>query len=247
MDNKKATVSRIMIFALNACLLYLVGRPFISSLIYTNSGIEESWSICIAEGIVLILTVVMAVVQRKDLPSYGLQKASYKGTLKYLIPLTVLSLMLIPYFFYVRLVDPLLPAILDIIFIGIMEEFIFRGLIYRATEVIANEHAAIIISSILFGLLHLTNLSGDYTWQYVLLQVAFNAALGLGLGVLRAKTGSIFGGLIFHIFLDINGLFKGSIPKLERAHIVMYFVVGILIYVLYRIDNTKKDKKDPVN
>ena len=243
MDNKKAIVSRIMIFALNACLLYLVGRPFISSLIYTHSDVGESWSICIAEGIVLILTVVMAVVQRKDLPSYGLQKASYKGTLKDLIPLTVLSLMLIPYFFHVRLVDPLLPAILDIIFIGIMEEFIFRGLIYRATEVIANEHAAIIVSSILFGLIHLTNLSGDSAWQFVLLQVAFNAALGLGLGVLRAKSGSIFGGLLFHIFLDINGLFKGSIPKLERAHIVMYFVVGILIYVLYRVEKAKAGKK----
>ena len=241
--DKKATVSRIMIFALNACLLYLVGKPFIGSLIYAYSDIPESWSISITEGIVLILTAVMAVIQRKDLPSYGLQKAIYKGTLKYLIPLTVLSLMLIPYFFHVRMVDPLLPAILDIIFIGIMEELIFRGLIFRASEVITNEHIAIIISSILFGLIHLTNLSGDSTWQYVLLQVAFNTALGLGLGVLRARTGSIFGGLLFHIFLDINGLFKGSIPKLERAHIVMYFVVGILLYIFYRVDKAKAKRK----
>ena len=241
MDNTKTKVSRIMVFAINACLLYLVGKSFIGSLIYTYSELELPWCSCIAEGIVILLTVVMSVIQRNDLPSYGIRRSSNQGNFKYIIPLVLLSLMLMPYFFLLPLTDPVVPAFLDIIYIGIMEEFIFRGLIFRAAEVITDENKAIIISSVMFGLIHLVNLSGDFTWQFVLLQVAFNAVIGLGLGALRARTKSIFVGIMIHFFLDINGLFDGSISWMENAQIVMYFVVGILLYIFYLKEIAKKE------
>ena len=239
MENKKITVSRIMIFAINACLLYLVGKSFIGSLIYTYSEISKEWSYCISEVITIALVVIMAVIQRKDLESYGICKGTYKGSWKYIVPLALLALMLVPYFFSSTIVDPLVPAVLDVIFIGVMEELIFRGLIFRATEVLTDEHKAVIISSILFGLIHLVNLSGDYTMSFVLLQVAFNAVIGLGFAALRVKTKSILAGIIIHIFLDINGLFVNEIQWIETAQIVMYFVVGILLYVFYLIDKAK--------
>ena len=236
MENKKITVSRIMIFAINACLLYLVGKPFVGSLIYTHSEISKEWSYAIAEGITIALVVIMAEIERKNLVSYGICKGTYEGSLRYIIPLGALALMIVPYFFGIPMVSPVLPAVIDVIFIGIMEELIFRGLIFRASEVLINEHLAVIISSILFGLIHLVNLSGEHAVSFVLLQVVFNAVIGLGFAALRAKTKSILAGIVIHILLDMNGLFAAEIPWVETAQIIMYFVVGGLLYGFYLAD-----------
>ena len=67
MENKKITISRIMIFAINACLLYLVGKPFVGSLIYTHSEISKEWSYAIAEGITIALVIIMGSIERKNL------------------------------------------------------------------------------------------------------------------------------------------------------------------------------------
>ncbi len=242
MENKKVKVSRIMIFAINVCLLYLIGRTFISSLLLTYSELEKPWCDCISEGITFILTAAMCLVQRNDIRSYGLCRGTYKGSLKYIIPLAVVALMLTPYFFMFKVKEPLIPAIVDVVYVGIMEELVFRGAVFKGTEVLTDEHKAVLISSVLFGLFHLVNLSGDFAVSYVLLQVAFNAVIGLGLAALRAKTGSIFICMIIHIFLDINGLFGKSVSWMEKAQIVMYFVVGILLYVIYRLEKSKTSR-----
>jgi membrane protease YdiL (CAAX protease family) len=243
MESKKATVSKIMIFALNVCLLYLIGKPFISSIFY-YAGLDKPWRDFIAEIIIIGLTVIMALITRKDNPSYGIQKGTYKGSLKYIIPLSLLALMLTPYFFLIPMEEPIVPAVFHIIYIGIMEELIFRGLIYRAAEVLTNEHKTIIISSILFGLFHLVNLSGDNAVAYVLLQVAFTAFIGLGFAALRAKTRSILAGVLIHIVLDVNALFVDKIDWWENVQIAMFFVVGILLYVFYRVDRSKTGKQN---
>ena len=169
MESKKVTVSRIMIFALNASLLYLIGKPFVSSLFH-YAGLDKPWRDFIAEIIIIVLTIIMAIITRKDNSSYGIQKGTYKGSLKYIIPLCLLPLMLIPYFFLIPLEDPIVPALFHIIFVGIMEELIFRGLVFRACEVLTNEHKAVLISSLLFGLFHLVNVTGDNELFNVLLQ-----------------------------------------------------------------------------
>ena len=233
MENKKITISRIMIFAINACLLYLVGKPFVGSIIYTNSEISKEWSYAIAEGITIALVIIMGAIERKNLVSYGICRGTYKNSLKYIIPLGLLALMITPYFFGIPMVDPVVPAVLDVIFIGIMEELIFRGLLFRAAEVLMGEHLAVIISSILFGLIHLVNLSGNNAVSYVLFQVVFNAVIGLGFAALRAKTKSILAGIIIHIILDMNGIFAAEIQWVENAQIIMYFVVGGLLYGFY--------------
>ena len=239
MENEKVKVSRIMIFAINACLLYLIAKTLISSLIM-GTGLSKPWCDCIAEGITLILTAVMAIIQRKDAPSYGICPGTYKGSLKYIIPLALLASMIIPYFIMVPVTDPFLPALLDVIFIGIMEELIFRGLVFRAAEVFTGEGKAVIISSILFGLLHLINLSGDDPVPYVLLQVVFNAVIGLAFAALRVKTKSILAGIVIHTFLDMNAIFVDTISWVEIAQIIMYFAVGIVLYVFYRKDAARK-------
>ena len=243
MENKKATVSRIMVFAVNVCLLYLVGKSFAGSLIYTYSEITKEWSYCIAEGITFGLVIIMCMIRRKDIPSYGIAKGKYKGSLKYIIPLAVLALVLTPYFILFPVKEPVIPAVTDVIFVAVMEELIFRGSFFKAAEILTDEHKAVLITSILFGLFHLINLSGDYTVSYVLLQVAFNAVIGLGLAALRAKTGSIFIGIIIHMFLDINGLFSDTVSWMEITQIVMYFAVGILLYIFYRMDAAKNKQQ----
>jgi hypothetical protein len=241
MNTEKIKASRIMIFAIVACLLYLIGRTFIGSLI-SFTGISEPWFYSIAEGIVIALTVIMILIRRSESPEYGIQKGAYKGSLKYMLPLTFLALMLIPYFFLIPVIEPLPAAILHIIYVGVMEEFIFRGLVFRAVEIITDENKAIIISSILFGLFHLVNLSGDDPVWYVVLQVAFTAAIGLGFAVLRAKTGSIFACMIIHAVLDINALFEDSILWMEIIQISLFFVVGIVLYVIYRKETSKREQ-----
>jgi membrane protease YdiL (CAAX protease family) len=70
------------------------------------------------------------------------------------------------------------PLILFIL-LALMEEIIFRGIIYRITELYLGTFIALIISACLFGIVHITNEHADF------------------LGILSAATGGIMLGVLY--------------------------------------------------
>lgn len=106
--------------------------------------------------------------------------------------------------------------VLCMLSVGIAEELTFRGLITR----ILYEHygqtrlgmwLSILFSSLLFGLMHLTNAVSGAESGGVLVQVAAAMCLGICLGAIYLRTGSLWTVSLLHGFMDFCGLLTSGI------------------------------------
>ncbi len=87
------------------------------------------------------------------------------------------------------------PALIFIVYTGFMEEFIFRGLMQQVAERLAG-FSGIVFVSILFGVLHTTNLA---FWDVLLA-----GSVGFLFAMVVRKTRSIFGISLAHGMVNIN-------------------------------------------
>lgn len=79
------------------------------------------------------------------------------------------------------------------------EEVLFRGAIYNLLNEKFNKYAAVGVSSILFALIHLNIYQASYT-----------LFVGLFMGIIIMKTGSLWLAVIFHIVYNIFGSIFGA-------------------------------------
>ncbi len=87
------------------------------------------------------------------------------------------------------------PAIILIVNTGFLEEFVFRGLMQQNAEQLAGFHGIVLIS-VLFGVLHITNL--------VFLDVIIAGSAGFLFALVVRKTGSIWGISMAHGIANIS-------------------------------------------
>ena len=118
--------------------------------------------------------------------------------------------------------------------IGILEELLFRGLLYRALEQ-KSETAAIVVSSLVFGLLHLLNLTGGTAQPLVLLQTAFATALGFVFALILARGKSLIPCIAAHCAINITAVFTDqTVLTLPRCAAVNGSMTGIAaLYFLF--------------
>lgn len=100
--------------------------------------------------------------------------------------------------------------------VGISEEVMFRGVIYRALEDRMRIWPAIILTCILFGSVHLANvfITGDL--QSAALQSVAAAMSGLIFMAILIRTGSIWPAIIYHALWDFI-LFSAGASDPEAA------------------------------
>lgn len=109
--------------------------------------------------------------------------------------------------------------IVEMLYPGIWEEVVFRGLIITVLLIKYPDKKAAIISSLAFGLAHFHNLIGvPLTANNVLFtcaQVINATSLGYVLAYIYLKTESLFPGIVFHYLYDVLFLYVGNIPIAE--------------------------------
>ena len=86
---------------------------------------------------------------------------------------------------------------------GIWEELAFRGVILTNLQQRYSTRKAIGISSILFGLFHLSNFWGSDDAAAVLAGVVAATLLGIGWGYIVVGTNSIFPAMLLHYMVDV--------------------------------------------
>lgn len=96
-------------------------------------------------------------------------------------------------------------ALVASLLVGFTEESFFRGLLLQCTLPVGI-WPAVLISSALFGLVHLSNILAGLGWNYVAGQALFAFGFGVLLCGLRLRTGSIWPGILFHAAKDFPGL-----------------------------------------
>lgn len=116
---------------------------------------------------------------------------------------------------------PLLPLpriltfLLNMILVGVAEELVFRGIIAQTLlERYGTSRAGVwkacLLSGVLFGAAHLSNLLGSAPFG-VLMQCVFAASLGVMLAAIYFRTGNLWVTVFLHSAMDIAAMLIGGL------------------------------------
>ncbi len=136
-------------------------------------------------------------------------------------------------------------VLLYCIFIGITEEFLFRGwiqneFIERFGDTKANVLRSILLSSVIFGIVHITNVFVTNQNLFETILQCLNAiACGFLLGCIYYKTKNIWSVIFLHAFYDF-ALFLGEMNAIKECtfgavtpKITLYNAVSLLLLTIF--------------
>jgi len=217
-------------FAILWIVIYTVGMGTLQN----TFGLDSLWHML---GLIVISAAIFLFVKKNGLMEvYGLAGwAKNNRAMLWFIPLWLLSCMnLLSGFQPDYPVPGLFYAAVSMALVGFAEELIFRGFLFKAMLRDGNVKAAVIVSSVTFGLGHILNLFTGQDLIETLNQVVFAVAVGFVFTLVFYKSGSLLPGILAHSFIDASSVFasdEGSQLLNMILHIV--FIVVSLAYCLY--------------
>jgi membrane protease YdiL (CAAX protease family) len=122
--------------------------------------------------------------------------------------------------------------------IGVFEETLFRGVLFHGIETRHGLVAALIGSSIIFGLMHYVNWVGGQPFGTTSGQVAHAVAAGFMYAALMLRIGSIWPVILFHGFWDATVAMIGTLgAQLPDAadpsqDATLFAVLGLVVFEL---------------
>ena len=99
------------------------------------------------------------------------------------------------------------------VFVGFSEEMMSRGLVLTAFRSRLREGWAWLLSSFLFGLMHLLNVALGAPFSGTIAQVAIAFGSGTAFYILRRVTGSLIAAMVLHGLWDVSVFAVGFAPK----------------------------------
>ncbi len=226
------------------CVLLSVGDS-LSDVI----GIQKAITLPVA----LLLSVILFVFLKKNrlCEEYGLcrPKASARTMLYYLPVLVMLSANL---WFGVTLnygIAQTVLYILSMFCVGFLEEVIFRGLLFGAMKQ-ENLTAAVIVSSVTFGIGHIINLFNGSGAELLpnLLQVVYATAAGFMFVMMYHKSKSLIVCIAAHGLFNAISAFANDNLTTEQ-HILSCILLtvitgGYAMYLAFAGEMREREKKD---
>lgn len=140
---------------------------------------------------------------------------------------------------------------LNMTLVGITEEFLFRGIIAQTLlEHFGTSRAGIwkacLLSGVLFGSAHLTNLISSAPFG-VLMQCVFAASLGTLFAAIYFRTGNLWVTVFLHAAMDITSMLEGGLygttdvaTSISSYDITMMF--SLLVYLVPTLILLRKKK-----
>ena len=133
--------------------------------------------------------------------------------------------------------------------VGIIEELLFRSQMLQELLNNKNKLISLLYSSLIFGSVHLLNISSLSSIPTVLIQVVYTFFLGLLLGIIYIHTNNIILPIIFHVLFNfINDTLVSNLFNLKWD--LTFYIVNISvalfisIYILIISKNKKIEKED---
>ncbi|KAH9111924.1 hypothetical protein LEN26_009003 [Aphanomyces euteiches] len=128
------------------------------------------------------------------------------------------------------------PHVLEILVLSpLKEELVFRGLVYHLLlNRIPKPMVAGLVSSILFGCMHLVNLKqSKFSTMYVLIQMGLGVEIGFFYSLTYARTGSLFECVVLHVVNNVLSSFTSTEMELSSSPwLAALLVHSILWYAL---------------
>lgn len=129
--------------------------------------------------------------------------------------------------------------VLTMALVGLLEEVLFRFLLLRGLERRLGRKAAVILSALIFGLMHGANLS---TWQDPAaagIQILFATAWGFLTAMVFCRGGSLLPCILGHALLDVTALVSANGAVLSWIHVGATVILSVF-YCLYLAKLPKK-------
>lgn len=123
-------------------------------------------------------------------------------------------------------------AVLSMFLVGLVEELIFRGLLFRALLQRDAPPVAITISAVTFGIGHIVNLLAGQGSMESLIQVIFAVAWGFLFTMLFYHSGSLLVCIFVHGMVDVFSKFATGVSRSDYIYVTVTILVSIA-YCLY--------------
>ncbi len=204
-------------------------------------GIEKVFTMPLS---ITLVTILLIWINKEKVSSrYGLTKGCFpQKAYLYFIPLIVT--VSVNFWGGVRIQYTILETVLYVISmlsVGIIEEIIFRGFLFKALSK-DNVKVAIIVSSLTFGFGHIINLVSGAELLPTLLQIAYATAAGFSFTIIFYKSGSLLPCIIAHSVMNATSVFAcnmGVIMDIITAVVLIVIFMGYALWIL-KMENTNK-------
>lgn len=241
MNMKKLYEKSEITFAILWIVIYTVGIGTLKS----NFGLDSPWQML---GLIVLSAAMFLFVNRNGLmEKYGLAGwAKNSKAMLWFIPLWSLSCLNL--FGGSRPDYPvpgLIYAAVSMAFVGFAEELIFRGFLFKAMLKDGSAKAAVIVSSVTFGLGHIVNLFTGQDLIETLGQMVFAVAVGFVFTLVFYKSGSLLPGILAHSFIDVTSVFASDEGSLQLNMIV--HIAAIVVSAAYCLYLTKRVETPAIN
>ncbi len=237
---KKMTLGELAFWIGGALLIVLELLPPTYSADKTLNGIID---VCVTRGLGSLLFIILAACMKFNI--FGFRKEAPLRALLFCIPSL---LVVINNFPFIGLISggaslsrtELLPIYaLPCLLIGLFEEFAFRGVLFLTLLEDRRESSrsifwASVISSALFGLIHLANLAVGGGLGATLLQVSYSFLIGGMCSIVLLKTHCIWIPVLLHGIFDFGGFIVttlGSGRIWDPVTVITTALLGVAVTV----------------
>lgn len=130
-------------------------------------------------------------------------------------------------------------AAVSMALVGFAEELIFRGFLFKAMLRNGSVAAAIIVSSITFGIGHIMNLFIGQDFFETIMQVLGAIAIGFVFTFAYYKSGSLLPCILAHSFIDVTSVLtpdKGMLLDWVYAIVLIIVAIAYCVYLAKRVE-----------
>lgn len=228
-------------FAVLFIIIYVVGMSIADNL---SKSVGIGKSITTLFCIVLSCIIVLFIRKNKLFTYYGLCKSDLPAKkVLYYFPLFIIGTVNL--WFGVKMnFTPIetLFYVLSMLFVGFLEEIIFRGFLFKSMCK-NNVKTAIVVSSLTFGIGHIVNLVNGSGAELMdnFCQVCYAVAIGFLFVTLFYRGKSLWPCIIMHsVFNSLSAFSNKEMAELYRIPIAITLIVVSLGYSLFLIKRTPK-------
>ena len=199
----------------------------------------------INELIVTLITVMFFGVSaillvRKD--NYFKVRCTSKMCITYIAIVTLILSIINLFPFNLSIGITTISVFVTMFFVGLMEELIFRGCVYKICTEKCGEQKAVILSSVLFGFIHVINVLNDDILM-VVLQMVYATCIGIIFAMVIYKKHGIILSILAHAIIDITANL-GATETIYKEIIFTIICVVFAIIMIFRCDLLKKANRN---
>ncbi len=221
------------LISLGLIVIYLITNSYCMN----NFGLEDVRTLGV--NILLIAIILLLVVSNKLGEYIGLTHFPKPKQYLYFIPLVMLmSVNLIGGINIKLSIIEIVIYMFSMVCVGFLEEIIFRGFLFQMMAK-DNIKAAIIVTSITFGIGHIINLLNGAELIPTLLQICYAITTGYLFAVILVKSKSIWPQIITHSVVNALSVFNAENFVTMYISPVILIIVP-LIYASYLNKNIKE-------